>query len=138
MSNEYLNLSDVDLTDVFEPTVAQKGTEAELRIISMLPGIDKNGNNFIMPFFEIMDEPYSKEFGDYLPLPNDSMSPKERNNAKLKLIAFSTAFDIDLSGELDIKNDIVGKTGWAILGVGKDKEDQPNNKISKYVAGPKD
>jgi len=138
MTNEYLNLSDVDLTDVFEPTIAQKGTEAELRIISMLVSEDKNGDKFIMPFFEIAEDPYSKEFGDLIYRPTKTMSPKKRNEATLKLIAFSTAFDLDLSNELDIKNEVVGKMGWAILDIGKDKEGRPTNKISKYVAGPKE
>ena len=70
-----------------------------------------------------------------MPLPHDGMTPKQANESKLKLQGFSAAFDIDLSGTLDIKNDIIGKTGYAILGVGKDQDGNPTNKISKYVRG---
>lgn len=135
MSEEFIDLSGVDLSDTFEPTVAPDGEEAELRIVSFMKGDDKNGNPFIMPFYEIPEDPYSKEFGDYLPLPNGSMSPKEKNAALLGLQGFSEAFEIDLSGQLDIKNDIVGQTGWAILGIGKDQDGFPTNKIRKYSRG---
>lgn len=135
MTEEFIDLSGVNLEDTFEPTVAPDGEEAELRIISFMKDTDKNGNAYIMPFFDIPEDPYSKEFGSYMPLPNDSMSPKEKNNATLGLLGFSEAFDLDLSGQLDIKNDIVGSTGWAILGVGKDQDGNPTNKIRKYMRG---
>lgn len=135
MAEEFIDLSGINLEDTYTPTVVETGTEAELRIVSFMKDKDKNGKDFIMPFFEIVDEPYAKEFGDYMPLPSGDMSPKELNNAKLRLIAFSQAFDINLSGTLDIKNDVIGKKGWAILGIGKDKEKQPVNKVNKYVTG---
>ena len=135
MAEEFVDLSGIDLNDVYEPKTVEAGTEARLRIVSFMKTKDKNGKDFIMPFFEIIDEPYTKEFGDYLPLPSGDMSPKEVNKAKLRLIAFSQAFDVNLAGTLDIKNDVVGKEGWAILGVGKDQDGQPTNKINKYVTG---
>jgi len=135
MAEEFIDLSGVDLADTFEPTVHPDGEEAELRIVSFMKNTDKNGNAFVMPFFEIADDPYSKEFGDYLPLPHGGMSPKEKNEATLKLAAFAEAFDVNFSQQLDIKNDIVGKSGWSILGVGKDKDGNPTNKIRKYVRG---
>ncbi|MDD3022000.1 MAG: hypothetical protein PHX61_13620 [Alphaproteobacteria bacterium] len=134
-NQEFINLSSININDTFVPTVQAAGTECELRIISFLANKDKNGNDYIMPFFEVADDPYSKEFGDYIPLPHDGMTPKQANESKLKLQGFSAAFDIDLSGTLDIKNDIIGKTGYAILGVGKDQDGNPTNKISKYVRG---
>jgi len=135
MGEEFIDLSSIDMSETFEPTVHPDGEEAELRIISFMKNNDKNGNAFVMPFFEIPEDPYSVEFGDYMPLPQGEMSPKEKNSAILNLQSFSEAFDIDFSGQLDIKADIVGKTGWAILGVGKDKDGNPTNKIRKYVRG---
>ena len=131
--NDFIDLSSVNLAETFEPTVHPDGEEAELRIVSFMKANDKNGKAFIMPFFEIPEDPYSKEFGDYIPLPDDSMSPKDKNNATLKLLGLSEAFGIDFSKPLDIKNDVVGQTGWAILGVGKDQDGNPVNKIRKYV-----
>lgn len=134
-TENFIDLSGVNLSDTFEPTVHPDGEEAELRIVSFMKNNDKNGNAFVMPFYEIVEDAYSKEFGDYLPLPSEAMSPKEKNAATLKLSGFSEAFGIDFSSQLDVKNDIVGKTGWAILGVGKDQDGNPTNKIRKYVHG---
>jgi len=132
-TEEFIDLSSVNLNDTFEPTVHPDGEEVELRIVSFMKSKDKNGNPFIMPFFEISDDPYSKEFGSYMPLPNETMSPKERNKATLDIGNFSSAFGIDFSQQLDIKNDLVGKSGWVILGVGKDQDGNPVNKVRKYI-----
>lgn len=137
MTDEFINLSDdeLGLNETFEPTVMDKGEEAELRIVSFTSGQDKNGDNYIMPFFEVVEDPHCKEFGDYMKIPNaDKMSSKELNKARLRIAAWKEAFDIP-NDTLDIKNDVIGKTGYAILGVGTDQEDQPINKVNKYTNG---
>ena len=93
MSEQMIDLSGVDLDDTFEPTVATDGSEEELRVVSLLKSKDKNGNDYMMPFFEVIDDDYCKEFGDYMPLPNEEMSPKEKNKAKLRIRDFGAAFD---------------------------------------------
>lgn len=133
--NDFIDLSGINMNDTFVPTVQEDGTEAQLKVVSVLKGQDKNGHDYLMPFFEVADDPYSVEFGDYMPLPNDTMNPKEKNKAILKLKGFSEAFGIDFSTQLDLKNDVVGQTGWAILGIGKDQDGNPTNKIRKYVTG---
>ena len=133
MSEEFIDLGNIDLDDTFEPTVMKDGEEAQLRIVSFLKGKNKNEDDYIMPFFEVIDDPYCKEFGDYIALPSADMSPKELNKTKLRMKELSAAFDIDFSGTIDIKNDIVGKEGYAILGVGKDQDGLPVNKIKKYI-----
>jgi len=130
-----LDLTGVNLDDTTEPTTLPKGEEAKLRIISFKQDTDKNGTKYVMPFFESTEDPYCKEFGDYIPLPNDNMSPKELNKCKIRLAHFGAAFGIDFSKELDPKEDIIGNEGWAILGMGTDMDDLPVNKISKYVVG---
>ena len=130
---EFVDLSDLDFSETFEPTVKPAGEQVELRIVSFNTGEDKNGNKYIMPFFEPTDDPYGKEFGHYIPRPHDGMSPKEKNRALLAIEGLMKSFDITISSQMDIKNDIVGKTGWAIVGVGKDQDDLPTNTIRKYV-----
>lgn len=128
-----LDLTNAGLDDTFEPTTVKAGEEYELTIVSAISGEDKNGNAYIMPFFEVKGEPYCKEFGEYLPLPNAStMSEKELNKAKLKLTAFATAFGIDFGVEQDL-DDWQGSEGWAILGMGKDQDGEPCNKVNKFV-----
>jgi len=129
-----IDLTNLALDDTFEPTVLPKGEEAKLRIVNIIDGKDRNDNIYIMPFFESVDDPYCKEFGDYLPLPDSSMSKKKLNESKIRLKEFLDAFDIDPSQEIN-PEEVKGREGWAILGIGKDKDDLPINKISKYVIG---
>lgn len=128
-----LDLSDSGLDETWEPTTVKSGEEYKLRIVSFVQGTDKNGNDYIMPFFEVVDEPRCKEFGDYMPIPNPgSMGEKELNKARLRLATFLRAFD--LGTQIDIDED-AGKEGWAILGMGKDQDGEKVNKVNKYVAG---
>ncbi len=128
-----LDLSDAGLDETFEPTTVKAGEEYKLRIVSFLKGTDKNNNDYLMPFFEVSDEPRCKEFGDYMPLPNaEKMGEKDLNKARLRLNTFLAAFG--LTSMLNFDDD-VGSEGWAILGMGKDQDGEPVNKINKYVAG---
>jgi len=127
-----LDLGDAGLDDTWEPITVKGGEEYKLRVVSFLKSIDKNNVEFIMPFFEVVDEERCKEFGDYLPLPHSEMGEKELNKARLRISSFLAAFDLGTQIDMD---DDVGKTGWAILGMGKDQEGQPVNKINKYITG---
>jgi hypothetical protein len=129
-----LDLSGGDLDNTFEPEVLPKGEEAELRITGVSKDKNKNDNDYVMPWFEVVGQPRVKEVGDYMELPHGDMNEKQLNKAKLKLTSFFKAFGIDYSGEINL-DECVGLTGFAILGMGKDMEDQPVNKVSKYVAG---
>ena len=130
-----LDLTGVALDNVFEPTVMKAGEEEKLRIVNMIEGVDKNNAKYIMPFFESVNDPYCKEFGDYMPIPHDGMGPKDFNKAKARIVDFSAAFGVDFSKPIDVEADVKGKEGYAIVGIGKDKDDQPVNKINKYVKG---
>ena len=130
-----LDLTGVALDNTVEPTVMKAGEEEKLRVVNMIEGTDKNQVRYIMPFFESVNDPYCKEFGDYLPLPHDGMGPKDLNKAKLRIADFFSAFGIDASKPIDVEADVKGKEGYAIVGMGKDKDDQPVNKINKYVKG---
>lgn len=132
---EFIDLSGVNLDDTFDPEVLPAGEEVELVITSMLFDTNKNGDRYMMPFFDVVDQPTVKDITDYIELPHERMAPKDLNNAKLKIVSLGQAFSIDFSGQLDIKNDVVSQKGFAILGVGKDRDGNPCNTIRKYVAG---
>lgn len=133
MSENILDLTEAGLDETFEPTTVKPGEEYELAIVSAIMGTDKNGINYVMPFLEVLSDPYCKEFGDYLPLPNASlMSEKELNKARGKLNSFFAAFGLDPTAPMDIE-EWQGLKGWAILGMGKDQDGEPQNKVNKYV-----
>ena len=133
--SDFIDLSSVELTDTFVPEVLEAGAEVQLVITSMLVDNNKNGDRYMMPFFDVVDNPTVADINDYMELPHERMAPKDLNNAKLRIVDFGAAFGIDFSSQLDIKNDVVGQTGYAILGVGKDRDKNPANKIQRYMAG---
>ncbi len=134
MKSEFLDLSNIDLDNTFEPIVLKAGEEAELRIVSCLVSTDKNGNDFFMPFFDIVGDPYVKEFGEYLPYPNpETMSENQVNKAKVAIANFGQAFNVDFSSPINIEEDLVNLTGWAILGVGSDIDGEAVNKVNRFL-----
>lgn len=130
--SDIFDFTDAGLDEVHEETTVEAGAEYQLRIVNMIQDIDKNGTPYVMPFFEVVGEPYCKEFGHYLPLPNPEMTKKELNKARLNLGSFLEAFGLGINFD---KGAIQGNEGWAILGMGEDQQDQPVNKINKYVVG---
>ncbi|KKL98390.1 hypothetical protein LCGC14_1824860 [marine sediment metagenome] len=131
--SDIFDFTDDGLDKVHEETLVEAGAEYQLAIVNVIQGTDKNGDDYTMPFFEIIGQPYCKEFGDFLPKPNsEKMTEKQLNKARMKRGAFLAAFSLEKSFT---KDEAQGKTGWAILGMGTDQDDQPVNKINKYVVG---
>ena len=128
-----LDFESAGLDDIQAETVVEAGEEYKLRIVSFNTGVDKNGFDYLMPFFEVTGEPYCKEFGDYIRLPaKDRMSEKELNRSRARLSSFLNAFKIPPKFD---PTEEVGNEGWAILGIGKDRDDEDVNKINRYVIG---
>ena len=126
-----INLAQHAIDSVPELELLPAGTEAELRIINILCGEDKNGDNYIMPFFDVPDEPNVQEISKYMVEPAEGMPESKYNKARRDLLAFGQAFDIDWSGEVNL-DEQAGKTGYAILGVSKDGT---QNTIRKFLGG---
>jgi len=125
-----------DLNDTVEPTVLPADTEAELRIVNVRIDNDKNGYPYMMPFFEVANDPYAKEFSHFLRLPHDEQDAKQLNNTKRRLKIFYDAFGIDYSRGVNPSEDLPGKTGWAILGMREsDFSGEEENYVKRFVAG---
>jgi hypothetical protein len=111
---------DINFDDVQEPYAVKPNEEYKLRIVDICIDYDKNGNPYLLPRFEIVDEPYAKEFTKFFRLPCTDMTPKELNNCKFALKRFFEAFEIPTSGGTIDTDDIIGLEGWAILGIEED------------------
>jgi len=129
-----MSFLDVDVSDAIEPKAVPGEEEYEVRIVSIDQRINKSGNPFIFPRFDIPTEPSAKDFTKYLPLPHSDMTDKQVNNTKWGLKSFFDAFDVDPSGQIDLE-DLIGKTAWAILGVSEDEEYGEQNFIKRFVVG---
>ena len=123
----------VNLSDVKEPTIIEANTEVTLRIISVKEGVDKNGNNYIQPVFEVPEVPEAKSFSYFLSIPNDQMDAKKKQNSGWRLLQFLTAFGVNSDGEIDLE-DLIGLTADAILGVESSEQYGDQNYVKRFVA----
>jgi len=133
-------LDNVDLENVVEPSTVPADAEYKLRIVDVkidpstpdgLPR-DKNGNSYLLPRFEILDEPTAKEFTRFIGLPNDSMDAKKKNSSGYALKNFLAAFDLEQSAMVD-PQDMVGAEGWAILGLEESEQWGEQNYVKKFI-----
>ncbi len=132
-----LDLSGIidEVEDAQEPTVAGKGTEQKLRIVSVNGGIaGKKDCEYFSPNFEVVDAPLVKGFNQFFWVPDkEKLDPKQYARALWDIKVFAECFGIDLSKPLDYEDDLPGLTGWAILGIKKSEEYGEQNNIRKFI-----
>ncbi|MCJ7761198.1 hypothetical protein MUP59_08700 [Candidatus Bathyarchaeota archaeon] len=128
------------IADAPEPKTLPRGAEVKARIIAIRSGIsDKNNARWYQPVFDVPSEPLAIEFNDFFwdLADKDKLDDKSRARAFTKFKLFATAFSLDYSKPFDWEEDLIGLTGWVILGVKKSDEYGDQNTVSKYVAGKK-
>ncbi len=130
-----LDLSKENFEDVVEPEAVEPG-EYKLRILEVKVDTDKNDEPYVMPRFEIVDQPTAKDFTKFLRVPHAGLDEKKMNNAKLYLKRWAECFGVDLSKEIDV-DELQGFEGWALLGLdpGTDSEYGPQNYVKQFIAG---
>jgi hypothetical protein len=130
-----IDLTHEGLDESVEPTVMDAGSEVELMITSCRVDSTEKGDGegkYLLPMFEVVGEPYVKEFSHFMWLPDKEMSPKKLNKAKNDLEKFFRAFDFDYSRPFDPEDDLPGCKGWAILGVRSDDFGEQNT-VRQFV-----
>ncbi len=125
-------LTGINFDDVVEPRAVAPDKEYKIRILEVREGTDKNGNPYILPRFEILDEVGAKDFTYFMGLPNDNMDAKRLNTVKFKIKNFLEAFNLDPSTD---PSDWAGSEGWAILGMDDNEQYGEQNFIKKFVKG---
>jgi hypothetical protein len=129
-----MSLLDIDVSGAQEPKTMEAGSEVKIRIIDVRQDTDKNGNPYIMPRFDIVDEPLAKDFTDFMGLPHEGMDAKQKARNEYKIKSFLESFNLPTSGQLD-PDEWKGLTGWAILGTSTDNTFGEQNTVRKYVVG---
>lgn len=129
----YVDLNNYDLENAQDPIAMEPG-EYKIRIIEC-DGERENsaGNPYLLPRFEVCDQPLAKDFTLYLPLPHDEMDEKQKMRTIAKLKHFCQCFSISLQG-FD-PEDLQGAEGWVMLGVDNDEQYGEQNYIKSFVAG---
>lgn len=124
-----------NLGDSQEPYALSDGSEVRVRILEVRKDNDKNNFEYLLPRFEILDEPYSKDFTHFLHIPTSKMDTKQLNRVRYNMRQFCDCFEIDLSRPSDPTEDWVAHEGWVILGYKKDDQYGEQNFIKKMIAG---
>ena len=120
-----------------EPKILPKGSEVKARIISVRTGVsDTNDCVWYSPVFDVPDDPLVIEFNAFFwELDKEKLTDKQHNRGLYEFKVFAKAFDIDYSKPFSWEDDLVGKTGWMIVGVKMDSEYGDKNTVKKYVVG---
>ena len=133
--SDIIDLSSYDPEGIPEPTVHEEGTEIEARITNIIKGTDKNGDDYIMPWFEDSEDANVEDFSKYMPLPSKEATEKQNRRRLRDLVSFSECFDLPIfDGEFDLE-DGKGAKGWIIVGIGKDQDGNRVNTAKKFLAG---
>jgi hypothetical protein len=136
-----LDASGWDLEDSYDPIALPDGTECEIRILDVGCGKDKNGLEFLMPRFEVVDQPLAKDFSHFFHLPTDDIDPetgkpkmdkKTLNRVKRALYKFFLCFDIE-PGVFDPEDEWPGMQGWAILSYSNDPQYGEQNRVKQFL-----
>jgi len=125
-----------EIKEAPEPKTLPRGSEVKARIISMREGIsEKNDAQWYQPVFDILNEPLAMEFNDFFwdLADRDKLDEKSAARSLRKFKMFASAFDIDYSRPFSWEDDLLGKTGWVILGVKKSEEYGDQNTVQKYI-----
>lgn len=128
-----MSMLDMNLGDAVEPTAVPADEEYKIRIMSVRVDNDKNGNPYMLPMFEIPDEASSKSFTKFLRIPHQAMDAKQMNSAKWQIKTFLECFGMDPSRPFD-SDELVGREGWAILGVEETDDFGAQNYVKKFIA----
>lgn len=136
------DLTQYNMEDVQDPSAVEAG-EYKIRLIDLGEGVkeDKNGNPFLMPRFEICDEPLAKDFSKYLPLPTEDMDGKklQKSLADLKNFCLALGVTFEILNACIASNDfgdLLGLEAWALLGIDKEEgEYGKQNYVKKWVTG---
>ena len=123
---------DVPTGDAVEAKAKEAG-EHKIKIVNATIAIDKNQHPYFLPRFEVVGDPYAKDFTKFHGLPHDDMTEKQTNAAKWNLDQFKKCFGLS-EGKLSLA-EMIGLEGWAILGVGpEDPEYGEQNYVRRYIA----
>ena len=136
--SDYSDL-ETEIADAEEPKVLPAGTEVKARIINVLTGISEserfNGCTWYQVLFDVPDNPMVIEFNDFFwDLDRELLDAKSYSRSLYQFQQFAAAFGIDYSKPFSWTDDLVGKEGWMIVGLGKDDPEYGRkNTVKKYV-----
>lgn len=137
MGNEFL---DLDTSDAQEPMCVSEG-EYQIRVTGFAKDSDGNitrvaesGNKYFIVSFDIPSEEFSKSFNKFYGVPGENDDPKTRNSKAWQIKLLKKAFGLPEEGGLNYVA-LIGREGYAMLGIKEDPEYGEQNYIKKLISG---
>lgn len=129
-----LDPNEWNLDDAQEPYALEDNSEVKVRILDVRKDKDKNDMEYLLPRFEIVDEPFSKDFTHFMYIPDkETMDAKRLNRSRFAMVQFLHCFEIDTSRPMDPTEDWNGSEGWVILGIKKDDQYGEQNFVKQFI-----
>ena len=132
------------VSEAKEPEVVPEGMEYELECIKMRQGThEATGLEYIIYTFKILNPPeeiVNPRFVEQFMWISSTEDIKEAYDAQrandndLNMRYLFEGLGVDISQPFHMEDDVVGQTGWAILGIRDEGEYGLKNNIKKWVA----
>ena len=127
---------DLNIDQDFQLKILPDGTEAELSIkyADIVPKKNKPNEDNLALVFEYLQDPMVDDIRVWLPIPTDEQrqnSPKDFLRAQERITSFLSAFGLSMPISTD---DMVGRTGWALISEGENQNGEPSNSVRRFIA----
>lgn len=123
-----------DFSETYDEVALPAGSEVEVEVRYADVGTSqKSGGKYIRLGLTIPSEPTSKDFNEFIHLPGSDDDPKTANRKNQRLRAFMRCMDLDESRTFS-PTDLIGLSGWVILGMKEDQEYGEQNFVKKFIA----
>lgn len=135
-----MSFLDFNLNNVPELSALPDGQEYELRILecevknSAVKSDGTGGNPMVITRFDVPSEPNSKGITHVMMLPTQADDEKKHNGRLRSLKMFCDAFGIEYGSGISLGEEVVGRTGWAILGIEDSPEYGEQNRVRRFIA----
>ena len=125
---------DIDADAAREPEIVERGEyEVQVTRVDEEMRTSRNGNEYITMQISIVGVPYAQEIYHNMFMPSSNLEERVNNKRLLTWKALFDAFDLEKSGEGYNLQELVGRTGRALIGEDTDQNDIPRNRVMRFL-----
>lgn len=134
--SEHDSFLDLNLDEVPDLHAVPGDREYQLKVsdakVGTSSGAKTSGQQYVLVYFNIMDEPDTKRVTYPIMLPSPEEDEDTNNGRKRQMKAFLQALGFDISTGFNVE-ELQGETCWAILDVEDDPQYGERNNIKRFV-----
>lgn len=124
--------SELGMEDIHDTYTMPDGKEAQLRILQVSRQSRDDGQIYYVCTHEIVGEDYAEEVADFIYMPHEAQTPKQRNKTKIRLRDYTDCFRLNIKSAFNPVDDWPGAEGWVMLGVRDDAKYGKRNTIKEF------